>query len=66
VVAGSRSASGKPQLASDPHRAIALPSLRYLVHLNAPGWNVIGSGEYRCNHSFARYDQAFASGTQAP
>jgi penicillin amidase len=32
-------------LASDPHRAIALPSLRYLVHLNAPGWNVIGAGE---------------------
>ena len=45
VVAGGRSASGKPLLASDPHRAIALPSLRYLVHLNAPGWNVIGSGE---------------------
>ena len=22
-----------------------LPSLRYLIHLNAPGWNVIGSGE---------------------
>jgi penicillin amidase len=42
---GTRSASGKPLLASDPHRAIALPSLRYLVHLNAPGWNVIGSGE---------------------
>ena len=32
-------------LASDPHRAIALPALRYLVHLNAPGWNVIGAGE---------------------
>src|SRR5437764_9472357 len=45
VVSGSRSASGKPLLASDPHRAIALPSLRYLVHLHAPGWNVIGSGE---------------------
>ncbi|MCI0746864.1 MAG: penicillin acylase family protein [Verrucomicrobia subdivision 3 bacterium] len=45
VVAGSRSASGKPLLASDPHRAIALPSLRYLVHLNAPDWNVIGAGE---------------------
>ncbi len=45
VVAGARSASGKPLLASDPHRAIALPSLRYLVHLHAPGWNVIGSGE---------------------
>jgi penicillin amidase len=45
VVSGSRSASGKPLLASDPHRTIALPSLRYLVHLSAPGWNVIGSGE---------------------
>jgi penicillin G amidase len=45
VVDGSRSMSGKPLLASDPHRAITLPSLRYLVHLHAPGWNVIGSGE---------------------
>lgn len=45
VVTGTRSASGKPMLASDPHRALALPSLRYLVHLHAPGWNVIGAGE---------------------
>jgi penicillin amidase len=45
AVDGTLSASGKPLLASDPHRAIALPSLRYLVHLSAPGWNVIGSGE---------------------
>jgi penicillin amidase len=45
VIDGTRSASGKPLLANDPHRAIALPSLRYLVHLHAPGWNVIGSGE---------------------
>jgi penicillin amidase len=45
VVSGARSRSGKPLLASDPHRAITLPSLRYLVHLHAPGWNVIGSGE---------------------
>ena len=45
VVDGSLAASGKPLLASDPHRALALPSLRYLVHLHAPGWNVIGSGE---------------------
>jgi penicillin amidase len=45
VVSGERSKSGKPLLANDPHRAIALPALRYLVHLNAPGWNVIGSGE---------------------
>ena len=45
VIDGSLSASGKPMLAGDPHRSITLPSLRYLVHLNAPGWNVIGSGE---------------------
>jgi penicillin amidase len=45
VVDGTRSVSGKPMLASDPHRSITLPSLRYLVHLNAPGWNVIGGGE---------------------
>jgi penicillin amidase len=45
AVDGTLSASGKPLLASDPHRAITLPSLRYLVHLNAPGWNVIGAGE---------------------
>jgi penicillin amidase len=45
VVSGTRTNSGKPLLASDPHRSTTLPSLRYLVHLNAPGWNVIGSGE---------------------
>jgi penicillin amidase len=45
VIDGSLSASGRPMLASDPHRAITLPSLRYLVHLHAPGWNVIGAGE---------------------
>ncbi len=45
AISGRRTASGKPMMASDPHRTLALPSLRYLVHLNAPGWNVIGSGE---------------------
>ncbi len=45
VVSGQLSHTGKPLLANDPHRAIALPSLRYLVHLVGPGWNVIGAGE---------------------
>jgi penicillin G amidase len=45
VVAGSRTASGLPIMANDPHRTIELPSLRYWVHLNAPGWDVIGGGE---------------------
>ncbi|HEX9166552.1 MAG TPA: penicillin acylase family protein, partial [Gemmatimonadales bacterium] len=45
VIHGSRTATGKPILANDPHRSITLPSLRYLTHLVAPGWNVIGAGE---------------------
>ena len=46
VVAGNRTATGRPVLANDPHRAAAaLPGLRYLAHLNAPGLDVIGGGE---------------------
>ena len=50
VLSGRKSASGYPMLANDPHRAQSTPSLRYWVHLNAPGvdapgWNVIGAGE---------------------
>jgi penicillin amidase len=45
TVSGALTASGKPILANDPHRIIAEPSLRYIVHLVAPGWNVIGAGE---------------------
>src|SRR5712692_1943175 len=45
VVDGTLSATGKPLLANDPHRPVVLPSLRYLTHLVAPGWNVIGAGE---------------------
>jgi penicillin amidase len=43
AVSGSRSATGSPILAADPHRPLEHPSLAYLVHLNAPGWNVIGA-----------------------
>ncbi|RSZ61401.1 penicillin acylase family protein [Corynebacterium hylobatis] len=45
VVAPSRTATGRPILANDPHRAVTLPSLRYLTHLEAPGLSVIGAGE---------------------
>jgi penicillin amidase len=45
VINGTKPATGHPILANDPHRTIALPSLRYMVHLVAPGWNVIGAGE---------------------
>ncbi len=45
TISGALTASGKPLLANDPHRVIGLPSLRYMVHLVAPGWDVIGAGE---------------------
>jgi len=45
AVHGSRTSTGRPVLATDPHRAHAVPSLRYLVHLSAPGFDAIGAGE---------------------
>ncbi|MDZ4715536.1 MAG: penicillin acylase family protein [Cytophagales bacterium] len=45
IVAGAKSESGFPILANDPHRDITAPSLRYMVHLVAPQWNVVGGGE---------------------
>lgn len=45
VVSGRLTESGMPMVAGDPHRVQKVPSLRYWVHLNAPGWNVIGAGE---------------------
>ncbi|MFI9028165.1 penicillin acylase family protein [Streptomyces sp. NPDC053560] len=45
VLAPSRTATGRPVLANDPHRAVTLPALRYLAHLSAPGLDVIGAGE---------------------
>jgi hypothetical protein len=35
--------SVRPQPDRDSDRKLDHPSLRYLVHLNAPGWNVIGA-----------------------
>jgi penicillin amidase len=45
VMSGSRSPSGVPILANDPHRRIEMPALRYFTHLVAPGWNVMGGSE---------------------
>lgn len=45
TVAPSRTATGRPILANDPHRDHGVPSLRYIVHLDAPGLAVIGAGE---------------------
>ncbi|MFG3252982.1 penicillin acylase family protein [Streptomyces sp. NPDC048172] len=46
AVSPRRTATGRPILAGDPHRENhALPGNRYLVHLHAPGLNIIGAGE---------------------
>lgn len=45
TIAGRLTASGRVMVANDPHRNVANPSIRYIVHLNAPGWNVIGATE---------------------
>jgi len=45
VVRGELMKDGNTYMANDPHRTIAVPSLRYMAHLVAPGWNVIGGGE---------------------
>jgi penicillin amidase len=45
VVSGRLTQSGFPMMMNDPHRNQGAPSLRYWVHLVAPGWNVIGGGE---------------------
>ncbi|MFC1508240.1 penicillin acylase family protein [Candidatus Omnitrophota bacterium] len=45
VLRGTRTQSRYPMMANDPHRTQAVPSLRYWVHLIAPGWDVIGGGE---------------------
>jgi penicillin G amidase len=45
VISGEQTFTRAPIMANDPHRVIQVPSLRYWIHLVAPGWNVIGAGE---------------------
>ncbi|CAN5147141.1 penicillin acylase family protein [soil metagenome] len=40
---GTRTATGKPILASDPHLAPSLPNPWYLAHLRTPQWSVAGA-----------------------
>lgn len=45
VIGPKMSPTGKPIVSNDPHRAVENPSLRYIVHLSAPGWNAIGAAQ---------------------
>ncbi|MFC4354883.1 penicillin acylase family protein [Chryseomicrobium palamuruense] len=42
VVAGSKTASGEPLLADDPHLGLSTPSIWYQMHLMSPEQNVSG------------------------
>ncbi|HSE18906.1 MAG TPA: penicillin acylase family protein [Pyrinomonadaceae bacterium] len=42
VVSGSRTVTGKPLLANDPHLRPSAPSIWHMVHLSAPGLRVAG------------------------
>ncbi|OKS87666.1 penicillin acylase family protein [Mucilaginibacter polytrichastri] len=42
VIAGSKTASGYPILANDPHLNLTLPSIWYQMQMEAPGVNVYG------------------------
>jgi len=45
VIAAGRSATGRPILANDPHRAHSVPNLRYLSHIDTPELKIAGAGE---------------------
>ena len=42
AISGTRTASGKPMLAGDPHIAYSSPSVWYEAHLSAPGFELYG------------------------
>jgi len=43
VLAGSRTASGRPILANDPHLGLRVPSVWYLAAIDAPGFSAVGA-----------------------
>ncbi len=45
AVHGSKTDTGMPILASDPHRIHGMPSLRTVFHLTCPTLDVVGAGE---------------------
>jgi penicillin amidase len=43
AVAGNKTATGSPILCNDPHLTLSLPSIWYMIHLSAPGYNSMGA-----------------------
>lgn len=45
AIAPELTETGRPIVANDPHRAHDVPALRYIAHVSAPEFDVIGAGE---------------------
>lgn len=45
AISAARSGTGRPVMCNDPHRVLRNPSLRYISHLTAPGFDAIGANE---------------------
>lgn len=45
VIAPHRSSTGRPIMATDPHRVHSIPNLRYLSHIDTPELKIAGAGE---------------------
>ena len=60
ALSGSRTASGKPLLAGDPHISFALPSVWYEAHLQAPGMELYGYHQALSPFALIGHNQAFA------
>lgn len=43
ALTGSRTMSGKPILANDPHLKLTIPAPWYLAHISVPGMNLVGA-----------------------
>jgi penicillin amidase len=60
AVSGSRTASGKPLLAGDPHIRFAVPSVWYEANLSYPGFSLYGHHQALNPVASLGHNQAFA------
>ncbi|MBS7562833.1 penicillin acylase family protein [Mucilaginibacter sp. Bleaf8] len=62
AVSGSKTASGYPILANDPHLHLTFPSIWYQIQLHAPGINVYGVSLPGSPHIIIGYNQKISWG----
>ena len=59
ALSGSRTASGKPLLAGDPHIGYSVPSVWYEAHLSAPGFELYGHHQALTPTALLGHNQRF-------